>query len=568
MYDLLIRNGSVIDGTGAPARREDVAVVGNRIVAVGKATGSAHRVIDAEGLAVTPGFIDVHTHYDAQVFWDGSLSPSCYHGVTTVFGGNCGFSIAPLSTEAAPFLLTMLARVEGMPEASLRQGVPWDWTSFAQYLSRLEHKIGVNAGFMAGHSAIRRVVMGERASEVEASPEEIERMRALLSRCLAEGAMGFSTTVSNSHNDAAGRPVPSRYAARSEILELCRVCAGYEGTSVEVIPGINLFGEAECSLMSDMSVAANRPVNWNVLSVRPGNEGVVESQLSASDYARSHGGRVFALAAVQPTEMRINLHNGFVFDMLDGWAEMFRLPIAERMQLLGKQDVRQMLDRRAKSDASGSMGERIANWEKLLISNSRFKELEGKSVGEVAAQRGVPPIDAMFDTSMAEELRTTFVVPVSGLDEASWKRRADVWKDPRTVVGASDAGAHLDVLDTFAFTTRMLAAARKLNIISLEEAVRQLTSVPASLVGLRSRGMLREGWHADLVIFDPATIDSKTSAMRFDLPGEEMRLYADAVGIKHVIVNGVEIVHHGEHTGGRPGKLLRSGVDTANPSIA
>jgi N-acyl-D-aspartate/D-glutamate deacylase len=566
MFDLLIKNGRVVDGTGAPARGADVGVKDGRIVEVGSLREPAARTIDADGQVVAPGFVDVHTHYDAQVFWDPTLSPSSYHGVTTVFGGNCGFSIAPLNKEAAPYLLRMLSRVEGMPETSLREGVPWDWESFGDYLGRIEGKVGLNAGFMCGHSAIRRVVMGERAVGSQATSEDLARMRALLATSLREGAMGFSSTVSVSHNDADGEPVPSRHATREELIELARVCRDFPGTSLEIIPGVNAFGETEMSLMADMAAAADRTINWNTLSIQPGNEAVIESQLAATEYARQRGARVKALTTVYPGSMRLNFHSGFVFDMLDGWAPVFRLPVPERIALLQDAAKRRELDQRGRSEASGSM-RRVAEWERFVVVESRAKDLEGQKIGDIAQRQGKSPIDVMLDIAVADELRTVFSLASAGRDDQSWNRRAALWRDERTVIGASDAGAHLDLLDAFAFSTHLLSAARERNLLSLEEAVQQLTDVPARLLGLKQRGLIKTGWHADLVVFDPDTVGSGEAYVRHDLPGGEMRLYADAQGVGHVVVNGAPIVEEGAHTGALPGKVLRSGRDTETSTL-
>ena len=561
MLDLLIRNGQVVDGSGEPARGGDIAIKDGRIAEIGRITEPARRTIDADGRVVSPGFVDVHTHYDAQVFWDPKLSPSCYHGVTTVFGGNCGFSIAPLSEEAAPYLLRMLARVEGMPEVSLKAGVPWDWESFSDYLAKIEGRVGLNAGFMCGHSAIRRVAMGERAVGFTATPAELAAMKALLAESLRAGAMGFSSTVSISHNDAEGQPVPSRHADREELITLAGVCREFPGTSLEIIPGVEAFGEYEMSLMADMAAAADRTVNWNVLGVQRGNEAYVENQLSASDYARSRGGRVVALASVTSPALRLNFRSGFVFDMLDGWTDVFKLPVDQRIALLKDPARRLELDRRGRSEASGAM-RRVARWEGYLVGASRSKDLEGRSIAEIAAERNQPPLDVMLDIAAAEELRTVFVLP-SAVDDDVWRRRADLWRDERTVVGASDAGAHRDMIDTFAFSTHLLAAARDRNLLSLEEAVRLLTAKPAALLGLKQRGILQPGWHADIAVFDPAAVGATAPYARNDLPCEEMRIYADAVGVSHVVVNGVPIVEDGAHTGALPGVVLRSGRDTA-----
>ena len=567
MLDLRIDNATLIDGTGAPAYRGSIGVKDGRIAAVGQVDESASRVMDAAGRVVCPGFIDVHTHYDAQVFWDGTLSPSCYHGVTTVFGGFCGFSIAPLSKAAAPYLLHMLARVEGMPVSSLEAGVPWDWESFGEYLAKLDGHVGVNAGFMAGHSAIRRVVMGERAVGEKATDRELAAMVDLLHRCLSEGAMGFSSTISATHNDAAGQPVPSRHASREELIALARACRDHEGTSLEFLPGVGYFSDEVKQLMSDLSTAAQRPLNWNVLAA--GDWAVMENQLSATDLARQNGGEVLALTVPQPITLRINLHGGFVFDALEGWADLFQMSVDARIEALKDPERRRALDHSARS--SGPL-RNLAAWEELTVNatfNPENKHLEGRKIGDIAAESGKTPIDAMLDLAISEGLRTSFMPPPVGGDESLWEVRGKLWADDRTLIGASDAGAHLDMIDTFAFSTQVLGnGVRKHGVISLEEAIHQMTQVPADIFGLRERGVLRPGWHADIVVLDPGTVGSGPVYMRTDLPCDEPRVYADAFGIDHVFVNGVETIAEGQHTGALPGTVLRSGQDTYTPSLS
>ena len=566
MLDLLIKNATIVDGTGAPAYSGAVGIRDGHIVAVGDVAEEAGQTLDAEGKVVCPGFVDVHTHYDAQVFWDGTLSPSCYHGVTTVFGGFCGFSIAPLSKEAAPYLLHMLARVEGMPVNSLTEGVPWDWQSFAEYLAKLEGGLGVNAGFMAGHSAIRRVVMGERAVGEEATEAELEQMKVLLGQCLAEGAMGFSSTISATHNDADGNPVPSRHASREELVELAGVCREHEGTSLEFLPGVGYFSNEVKQLMSDLSTAAQRPLNWNVLGA--GEAGLMENQLSATDLARANGGEVLALTVPQPITLRINLYGGFVFDAMEGWADLFKVSIEERIRILSDPEQRARLDESARS--KGPM-RNLAVWEDLTIHAvflDKNKPLEGMTVGELAAQQGKAPFDAMLDLAIEEGLRTSFMPPAIGGDEALWQVRGELWQDDRTLIGASDAGAHLDMIDTFAFSTQVLGnGVRKYGVISLEQAVHQMTQIPAEVFGLKQRGLLKPGYHADIVIMDPETVGSGPVYMKTDLPCDEPRVYADAFGIEQVFVNGVQTIEDGKHTQALPGKVLRSGEDTVTPAL-
>ena len=570
MLDCVIRGGTVVDGTGAPGRSADVGIRGDRIVAIGEISEEARETIDASGRVVCPGFVDVHTHYDAQVFWDGTLSPSPYHGVTTVMGGNCGFSIAPLSPEAGPYLMRMLARVEGMPLESLEEGVPWDWQSFGEYLARVEGRLAVNAGFMVGHSALRRTVMGERAVGHEATPEEIEAMVALLRASLEEGGMGFSSTVSPTHNDGEGQPVPSRHASRDEMLALAGAVRDFPGTTLEFLPGVGIFDDEKKALMSDLSLAANRPLNWNVLVPSAANTEMVEAQLSATDYARERGAEVIALTVPQAMTVRLNLVSGFVFDALPGWAPMFEWSLEERKQRLKDPEFRRELDEGANSEAAGLL-RGLANWGAIRIEET-FSEANatwrGKTVGDVAEATGKAPFDAMIDLALEDDLQTSFMPPSAGDGPEDWQARGRAWRDDRTVIGASDAGAHLDMIDTFALSTQVLGnGVRRHGVVSLEEGIHQLTQVPARLYGLRDRGLLAEGMLADVVVLDPERVDCGPTYTRFDLPAGAGRLYADAEGIEHVLVNGVEIVREGKHTGALPGSVLRSGRDTETVTV-
>jgi N-acyl-D-aspartate/D-glutamate deacylase len=570
MVDLLIRGGTVVDGTGGPARRADVAVDGGRVVAVGDTGETASKVIDAEGLLVAPGFVDLHTHYDAQLSWDPSASPSPLHGVTTVIGGNCGFSLAPSGPDHARYLAKMMARVEGMPLSSLEL-LDWTWTSFGDWLGRLDGKIGVNAGFLVGHSAIRRAVMGEAAVGSEATDDQTKEMASLLHTSLEEGALGFSTSRAHTHNDGDGSPVPSRSATRGELEALCAAVSEHPGTTLELIlPGcLNGFSDEEVELMATLSLLANRPANWNVLGVSSGNKAGLEHQLAASTAAEERGAKVVALTLPHAMKIRLSFEHGAILDGLPGWRELFAVPIPERIRRLSDPAERRRLDEGARSKEAGILGA-LANWQMLLVDETfapENKGLEGRSVGDIAAERGKDPFDAMVEIVIADELRTGLRPPLPE-NEADWVLKADVWRDPRTVVGGSDAGAHLDVMCGAIYSTSLLGeGVRKRQLLSWEEAVYQLTDVPARLYGLRDRGRLTPGSWADIVIFDPERIGQLPERTRSDLPGGASRLYAEASGIEHVLVNGGEIVTSGTFTGAVPGAVLRSGRDTDTVTV-
>ena len=567
MLDLLVKDGIVVDGTGAPRRKGDIGVRDGRIVAVGEVAETAKHTIDAGGRVVAPGFVDVHTHYDAQVFWDHSLSPSSYHGVTTVVGGNCGFSIAPLSgrPEDSEYLLHMLARVEGMPVESLEQGVPWDWTSFGSYLDKLEGKLGLNAAFMVGHCALRRAVMGARAVGEKATPEEIAAMQDLLRASIRAGGLGLSSSISPTHNDGDGNPVPSRFATDEELIALAAVVGEFPGTTLEFLPAVTVFGEAQMERMTRLSAAAKRPLNWNLIVPNANNPDLLKLQLSAGDYAAQHGGRVVGLAIAGPITTRLNLGSMFVLDALPGWAEVVQMPIPERMKALRDPAVRERLDTMANSEAAGVF-RNLARWETyniVEVFDPANKKFEGMNVGKIAEMQSKKPFDALLDLCLSEDLKTSFSPPTFGADDATWKLRSEVWRDWRTVIGGSDAGAHLDMIDTFSFSSQVLGpAVRERGLMGLEEAVHRLTQVPAELIGFTDRGTIKQGNWADLFVFDPDRIGCGPLHTRFDLPGGAGRLYAEAEGVGHVIVNGTEIVRDNVLTGAEPGRVLRSGRDT------
>ncbi|MGE2816240.1 N-acyl-D-amino-acid deacylase family protein [Mycobacterium heidelbergense] len=567
MLDLLIRDAEIVDGTGAPAHRGDVGVSNGRIVAVGAVDELAAKTVDAQGQTLAPGFVDLHTHYDAQLFWDPTASPSVQHGVTTVFGGNCGFTLAPAASDQHDYLTRMLARVEGMPLDALRAGLDWGWASFGDWLDRLDGRIAVNAGFLVGHSALRLAAMGDDAVGGEATPEQIDNMVAVLHDALAAGALGLSTSQSPTHNDGSGQPVPSRGASRDELVALAAGLRDHPGTTLEaIIAGcLSGFSDEDIALLTDMSKAADRPLNWNLLGVSAANPDGHERQLRAYEAAAQRGGRVVALTLPQAMKIRLSFLSGFVLDGLPGWRDTMHLPVPERLAALADPQVRRRLADGAASKEAGML-RGLAQWDRLIIVETFAPEnahAAGRSVGEVAAARGSEPFDTLLDIVIADELRTGLSPPLTGDDAADWRLRAQVWRHPGAVIGGSDAGAHLDMMCGAIYTTALLGrGVREHQVVTLEEAVRLITDVPARFYGLTERGRIAPGWHADLVMFDPATIDHGPERTRYDLPSGAPRLVADADGITSVLVGGVEVCHDGAATGAMPGTVLRSGRDT------
>ncbi|MGD9753302.1 MAG: amidohydrolase family protein [Acidimicrobiia bacterium] len=527
-------------------------------------------MIDATGKMVTPGFIDVHTHYDAQAFWDQTLSPSPLHGITTVIAGNCGFTIAPLAPENGDYMMRLLARVEGMPLESLQQGVPWNWTGYGQWLDQLDGTLSVNAGFMVGHSAIRRHVMGLRSVGNEATPEELEAMKRLLAEGIEAGGLGFSSSWATTHNDPNGQPVPSRHASEQEMVELAGVCGRYEGTSLEFIPAVGRFKPEHIDLITRMSAAAQRTLNWNLIapSTSPQQMAVMDNNLGAYEYAQARGGRIIALTVPCAIESRLNFETGFVLDALNGWREPMSLTVDEKIALLSDLGRRRELDELAQGP---SPVRGVAKWHKLTVGDVFSPENEayvGRTIGEIAEEQGRATFDVLCDIVIADRLRTGLLQPTRGDDDETWALRVQVWRDERTLLGGTDAGAHLDLLATFNATSAMLGnAVRQRNLISWEEAVHHLTDAPAQLYGIKERGRLQEGYHADINVIDPNTVGARPTYAKYDLPGGAWRLYGEADGFEHVLVNGTEIVRNGEFTPARPGTLLRSGRDTVGTGV-
>jgi N-acyl-D-aspartate/D-glutamate deacylase len=566
MLDYLITGGTVVDGTGSPARRADVGVRGGRIVAVGEVDEGAAQVLDADGLIVAPGFVDPHTHYDAQLFWDPHATPSSWHGVTSVIGGNCGFTLAPLRDRDADYTRRMMAQVEGMPLAALEAGVPWRWERFGEYLDALESSLAVNAGFMVGHCALRRYVMGEDFSR-EASASEVEQIAQLFEESVSAGGLGLSTTRSTTHVDGDGNAVPSRWASVDEVLRLCAIAGRHEGTSLELITHgcLDRFSDEEIELLAQMSATASRPLNWNVLSVSASDPGKIEHQMRPSMRAREIGGRVVALSMPIFADNNMSFLTFCALWLIPGWRDVLATDdIDEKIRRLRDPAVRAGMMEQAASYPLG----RLANFAEYRIGDVYSPENEqyrGRKVGDIAAEREVDAFATIVDIVANDRLRTV-LWPIPQHDgDADWALRRELWSLDDLMIGGSDAGAHLDRMLGSAYPTRFLAdTLRGRQLVPLERAVQLMTDIPARLFGLRGRGRLVPGYQADMVVFDPTTVDATPPYIVFDLPGDSKRLLADPVGVVRVFVNGAETIVDGAPTDALPGAVLRSGRDTAD----
>jgi N-acyl-D-aspartate/D-glutamate deacylase len=571
--DYLIKGATIVDGTGSPSYVGDIGVRGGRIVALvsneqGSVDEDATETVDATGLVATPGFIDNHTHYDAQLFWDPWLTPSNQHGVTTVLGGNCGFTLAPLRAEDADYTRKMMQKVEGMPLEALETGVRWGWETFAEYLDAVEQSgLAVNAGFLVGHCAIRRYVMGAEATDREATADEIKQIVALLHESIDAGGLGFSTTLSNTHSDGDGNPVASRKASKDELIALCTAVGEHEGTFIEgIVPGcLDKFTDDEIELLAQMSAAAKRSLNWNLLTIDSREPDRIPRQLEASARARELGGRVIGLTMPVLVPMNMSLLNFCGLWLIPGWGPILQCPVDERIAKLKDPAVRAEMLERVRSKEAGVF-RRLGDFGRYVIGDTYSPEndgLKGRVVKQIAEERGQDPFDCLLDIVIADSLRTILWPMPNDNDPDTWELRQNAWAEDDIMLGGSDAGAHLDRMAGAPFPTRFLGdMIRGRKLVSMESAVRMISGAQADVFGIAERGYLREGFHADIVLFDPETVASEDASLHFDLPGDAPRLTAGAIGVERVLVNGVETIRDGKATDNRPGTVLRSGRDT------
>jgi len=567
--DLVLRGGTVVDGTGSPGYRADVGVHGGRIVTIGTVDEQGDNDVDADGLVVAPGFVDLHTHYDAQLFYEPVLSPSPLHGVTTVIGGNCGLTLAPVAPGDESWLTRLLARVESIPVTTLEAGLEYRWRTYPEFLDVVDAQpLGPNVGFLVGHSAIRRAVMGDAASSAAATAEQLGAMQAVLDDALAAGGFGFSTANAATQVDGDGRPTPPNFATRDEFVALAAVCGRHPGTAIEFIPDSFLSGftDDDVELMADMSAAANRVLNWNKPLVNKQLPDLHRRQLRACDVAIARGGRVVPMMTPQNGLIQHDFEPGYVFRALPGWGWLFELSPADRRVALANPDNRHRLEQSV-ADAATGLALVVRNWSSYIVNevhDSQHTQLVGRRIEDLAREWGMTPFEAMAEVACRAGLDTGFVRPqfVDG-DEWSWAVRRELLTDSRVVLQASDAGAHLDMMCGAAYPTEVLAElVRERELFTLEAMVHQLSGAPAALYGLSELGRIAVGARADLAMFDPDIVAPTPMQTRRDLPGGAARLHCGAIGMVGVYVNGREVVWEDSFTGELPGRLLRSGRDS------
>ena len=554
MYDLLIKDARIHDGLGAEPASGDVAVAGGRIVDIGRISAVAAETVDAQGLALMPGIVDVHTHYDAQLTWEPTASPSPALGVTTVVVGNCGFGIAPCPAEAREAVVRNLSEVEGMPLEVLEGGIDWSFTTFADYLALLRRKgTTPNVGVFAGHSTIRSVVMGPAASERAATAEEIARMRAEVAAALAAGAIGFASSQSLNHMGYGGVPMPSRLAEEAET----RALVGVLGAAAKGLFQITVGPATTVASLEQLARDTRRPVVFSALFHNDAYPERAPSMLAQCNQARARGAEVYAQVGCQPLSMDFTLANAYPFQSLDIWAPLRAAAPEAIARAIADPDFRARFRAAIGARRKGTLF--YGDWHRVEIAEAATganAALEGLDLAEVAARQRKDPLDAFFDLALAEELRTVFNARLLNTDE---EVVAGLLRDPSSLVSLSDAGAHLTYLCDAGYGLHLLGHwTRARATFTLPEAVRELTSRPADLYGIAGRGRIAPGAQADLLLFDPDTVEVSRPRRVFDLPGGSGRLVRDGIGVHGVWVNGAQVFDGSDYVAQQrpPGTVL------------
>jgi N-acyl-D-aspartate/D-glutamate deacylase len=562
-YDLVIKNGTVIDGSGLPRYRADVAVRHGRVAAIGRIREAAREVIDADGQMVTPGFIDGHTHMDAQVFWDPYGTCSCWHGVTTVVMGNCGFTLAPCGKSERHLVVRNLERAEDIAAEAMDAGIDWTWTTFPEFLDRVEMlPKGINYAGYVGHSALRTYAMGERAFEKEASEDDLRAMERELRDGIRAGAIGFTTSRSPSHETPDRRPVASRLASWDEVRRLVGVM-GEMNAGVFELAGERAGGDPERLRdyhvrLRDLAVETGRPVTWGLFSRREEPD-LWRTYIALLEETAARGGRMFAQVHSRALTVVLSFKTQLPFDRLPVWRELRALPLEEQKQRLRDPELRRRLVEAAKErDERRPIGAeaRLGSYEWIFVMDTA--EGPHRSVAAVARERGIDPVEAIIDLALEKDLDRFFLQPIANENQ---DHALELMTHPRTVVTFSDSGAHVSQIMDASLQTHLLSHwVRAKQAISLEQAVRMLSFEPATHWGFLDRGLIREGMAADLLVFDPETIAPEMPEVVRDLPAGARRLTQRARGIAATVVNGEVVLRDGKPTGALPGRLLRGGA--------
>jgi N-acyl-D-aspartate/D-glutamate deacylase len=555
-YDLLIKGGLVVDGTGTPGRQEDVAIAGGRIAEVGRVTAGAERVIDAAGLVVAPGFIDPHTHYDAQICWDGAVTPSSWHGVTSVIMGNCGVGIAPCKPKAREVAMRDLVNVEAIPFDVLNMGITWDWESFPEFIAAAaRRRPALNLGFLAPLTPFRHYVMGEASMERAATPDETARIKALLGEAVDAGAFGFSTTILNQHVGFQGRPLACRNASREELKAYANALKerGKGAIEIALTRKIAVMDDEEYALLDFLLRESERHVTFLALFDRDDIPEAVRDTLKKSAPLIARGAR--PQTSPLPLTRDINMRNPFSFAAFPSWNRVF-VDKSKPAQAAVYADPAFRNQFREELKQPMAFG----NWARINVHEVRspaLKALEGRSVADIAKEQGKDGVDAFLDLTLQDDLDVEFTM-------ASFNTRVDRMKeilsDKRVLVALGDGGAHVDMLCDAGYPTYLLGTwVRERQALTLEEGVRRLTSDPAEVFGVRDRGRLAPGLAADVAIFDATRVGSTNRGeRRFDLPGGAKRMVMPSRGVEYTVVNGAVTWADGKLTGAAAGEVLRS----------
>jgi len=561
MYDLILKGGRIYDGSGLPSFLGDVAIRDGRIEEIGRIHASADRVLDVGGLAVAPGIIDFHTHFDAQLWWDPLASSSVDHGVTSIVMGNCGLTLAPCKPESRDALIGTFVRVEDMPRESLQAGIPWEWTTHREYLDALDRKpLGLNVATLVGHCAVRQYAMGEASVEREANDTEIAEMEDLVRQGMAAGAFGFSTNANQRHYREDGKPVASRFASLDEVARLCRIVGESRSGLVQFTHGAFASPEhvAHIGQWYDTILKETcRPLIGESIRHFWSEPDLWRKQLNDVEERCQQGYAAYAMTSTRRSMRRWTLKDSSRFDEMPAWKNLMTLPLDQRKEKFREPQTRLEL---AKAMAESKPISFSCRWDLIAVKKAAYAEtkpLEGKSIAELARTQAKSPIDAFLDLALSEDLQTTFEDTASQGDEQAVK---EIFCNPHVLLGQSDAGAHVaNASPGFGYSTIMLAYwVRDRQIMSLEDAIKKLTFLPASIFGIHDRGLLRRGLAADLLVFDPTTIDLLPPEKINDLPEGAPRYIQRAKGIHYTVVNGSVLMRNGAHTGVYPGKVLRS----------